>query len=183
MSGTKKEKISEDTGHPESAEEQPDVPVEEHQEDIETLKKELEEVKDKHLRLYADFDNYKRVISKEKEDLIKYSNEEFMRELLSVVDHLELALQHSSGSEAEPAALAEGVKLTLKELYAILAKFGLVSIESIGKPFDPFVHEAMTQIASEEHEENTVIEEFRKGYMLKDRVLRASLVGVSKKTN
>ncbi len=183
MSKAKKEKISEDTDQTESMEEQQsDASAEEPQEEIETLKKELEEVKDKHLRLYADFDNYKRRVSKEKEDLIKYSNEEFMRELLSAVDHLELALQHSSSSGAEPAALAEGVKLTLKELKTILAKFGLDSIEALGKPFDPSVHEAMTQIVSDEHEENTVIEEFRKGYMLKDRVLRASLVGVSKKT-
>jgi len=147
---------------------------------IEEPKRELSELKDKYLRLYADFENYKRVTAKDREELIKYSNEELIKELLSVIDHLELALQHSPNNNAS-TALAEGVKMTLKELQATLEKFGVVSIEALGKPFDPFVHHAMSQIESEENNENTVVEEFRKGYMLKDRVLRATLVGVSKK--
>ncbi len=148
--------------------------------EVEGLKKELSELKDKYLRLYADFENYKRMIAKEKEELIKYSNEGLIKELLSVIDHLELALQHSSNNEAT-TALAEGVEMTLKELKTTLEKFGLVSIEALGKPFDPFLHHAMAQIESEESEENKVVTEFRKGYMLRDRVLRAGLVGVSKK--
>jgi molecular chaperone GrpE len=148
----------------------------------EEIKKEISELKDKYLRLYAEFENYKRLAAKEKEELIKYSIEEFAKELLPVIDHLELALQHSS-NDAKPAssALVEGVEMTLKELKTTFEKFGLVSIEAKDKPFDPFVHHAMVQIESEEAEENTVLTEFRKGYMLKDRVLRATLVGVSKK--
>jgi len=150
--------------------------------DVEKIEKELSEVKDKYLRLYADFENYKRLVAKEKEELIKYSNEELIRELLSVIDHLELALQHSFNNANSPvSALAEGVQMTLNELKTILEKFGMVSIDALGKPFDPFVHHAMSQIETEEGDENIVVKEFRKGYMLKDRVLRASLVGVSKK--
>jgi len=150
--------------------------------DVEKIEKELSELKNKYLRLYADFENYKRLAAKEKEELIKYSNEELIRELLSVIDHLELALQHSSNNaDYSASTLAEGVQMILKELKTILEKFGIVSIDALGKPFDPFVHHAMSQIETEESDENMVVEEFRKGYMLKDRVLRASLVGVSKK--
>lgn len=144
--------------------------------------KDLSELKDKYLRLYAEFENYKKQVNKNKEELIKYSNEALMKELLPVIDHLELALEHSSNSENESmSALIKGIEITLKELKNTLEKFGLVSINIVGKPFDPFLHHAMAQITSNEHEENTVVQEFRKGYMLKDRVLRASLVGVSKK--
>lgn len=163
---------------------QPDVAeteqTTEQTEDVEGLRKELSELNEKYLRLYADFENYKRVVIKDKEELIKYSNEEIMKELLSVLDNLELALQHSSNNEA--TALAEGVEMTLKELKTILEKFGLMSIEALGKPFNPSVHHAMSQIESKENDENTVVAEFRKGYMLKDRVLRAALVGVPKKS-
>lgn len=152
----------------------------EQKENVEDLKKEIAELKDKYLRLYADFENYKRLSAKNKVELIKYSNEELIRELLSVIDHLELALQHSANIE-NSSALAEGVQMTLKEIKTILEKFGLTVIEALGKPFDPVFHHAISQVESEETDENIVVSEFRKGYMLKDKVLRASLVGVSKK--
>ncbi|HBH60934.1 MAG TPA: nucleotide exchange factor GrpE [Nitrospiraceae bacterium] len=146
----------------------------------ETLKKSLDEATEKYIRLYADFENYKKVAARNKEELLKYANEELLTDFLTVIDHLELALQHSAGNEASNA-LAEGVQLTLKELKAVLEKHGLVTIDALGKPFDPFVHHAMSQIESEDAVEHTVVKEFRKGYMLKDRVLRAALVGVAKK--
>jgi len=152
----------------------------EQKENVEDLKKEIAELKDKYLRLYADFENYKRLSAKNKAELIKYSNEELIRELLSVIDHLELALQHSANIE-NSSALAEGVQMTLKEIKTILEKFGLTVIEALGKPFDPVFHHAISQVESEETDENIVVSEFRKGYMLKDKVLRASLVGISKK--
>lgn len=146
----------------------------------EQLKQELSELNNRYLRLYADFENYKRLTAKDKEELIKYSNEELMRELLSVIDHLELALQHASNSE-NASALAQGVEMTMRELKTLLEKYNLANIESLGKPFDPSVHHAISQIESEDDEENIVVTEFRKGYKLRDRVLRAALVGVSKK--
>lgn len=147
---------------------------------VEELKKSLSELNDKYIRLYADFENYKRIEAKNKEELLKYSNERLMKDLLTVIDHLELALQHTSNNET-PNPLSEGVELTLKEFRTILEKYGLVSIEAQGKPFDPYIHHAMSQIETENVEENIVVTEFRKGYMLKERVLRAALVGVSKK--
>jgi molecular chaperone GrpE len=144
------------------------------------LKKSLEEANDKYIRLYADFENFKKVTAKNKEDLLKYANEDIMSDILTVIDHLELALQHSTGNETS-SSLSEGVELTLKELKGVLEKHGLVRIDAIGKPFDPAVHHAMSQIETEEAEEDTVVKEFRKGYMLRDRVLRAPLVGVARK--
>ncbi|HDH04449.1 MAG TPA: nucleotide exchange factor GrpE [Nitrospirae bacterium] len=147
---------------------------------IEELKKSLEEANDKYIRLYADFENYRKVTARNKEELLKYANEDLMTDILTVIDHLELALQHSPGSET-PNSLAEGVELTLKELKSVLEKHGLITIDALGKPFDPSVHHAMSRIESEDADENTVVKEFRKGYMLRDRVLRAALVGVAKK--
>jgi len=103
-----------------------------------------------------------------------------MTDILTVIDHLELALQHSAGKESSES-LAQGVELTLKELKSVLEKHGLMTIDAIGKPFDPSVHHAMSQIESVDAEENTVVKEFRKGYVLRDRVIRAALVGVAVK--
>ncbi len=147
---------------------------------VEELQKSLEEANDKYIRLYADFDNFKRISAKNKEELLKYANTDLMSEILTVIDHLELALQHTNSAESSES-LAEGVKLTLKELITALEKHGMVTIEALGKPFDPVIHHAMSQIETEEAEENTVVKEFRKGYMLKERILRAPLVGVAKK--
>lgn len=150
------------------------------QDQVDELKKSLDEANDKYIRLYADFENYKKVAAKNKDELLKYANEGLMTEILTVIDHLELALEHSSDSTAGES-LAEGVKLTLKELKNALEKHGLTTIEALGKPFDPSLHHAMSQIETDEADENTVVKEFRKGYMLKERVIRAPLVGVAKK--
>jgi molecular chaperone GrpE len=149
-------------------------------ESVEELKQSLAEANDKYVRLYADFENYKKIAARNREDLLKYANEDLMVDILTVIDHLELALQHVPNNEASDS-LTEGVNLTLKELKSVLEKHGLVEINALGKPFDPAVHHAMSQIESEEAEENTVVKEFRKGYILRDRVLRAAMVGVSKK--
>lgn len=146
----------------------------------EELEKSLEEANDKYVRLYADFENYKKIAVRNKEELLKYANDDLMSGVLTVIDHLELALQHTTESK-KPNPLAEGVELTLKELRNILEKHGLVTIDTLGKPFDPAVHHAMSQIETEDAKANTVVKEFRKGYMLKDRVLRAAMVGVAKK--
>lgn len=168
--------ISEETEQEASEE----ITAEPEKDDTDELKKSLEESNDKYIRLYADFENYKKVTAKNKEDLLKYANEDIMSDILTVIDHLELALQHSTGDETS-SSLAEGVELTLKELKGVLEKHGLVRIDAMGKPFDPAVHHAMSQIETDDAEEDTVVKEFRKGYMLRDRVLRAPLVGVAKK--
>lgn len=155
-------------------------PVSGGSEEIESLKKSLSESNDKYVRLYAEFENYKKFTARSKEEQLKYANENLIKDLLTVIDHLELALQHSSNNEISNS-LAEGVELTLKELKTALEKYGLTDIEALGVPFDPSVHHAIAQVETEDTENNIVVKEFRKGYMFKDRVLRAALVGVSKK--
>lgn len=143
---------------------------------------ELQEAKDKYLRLYAEFDNYRKKTQKDKEELIKYSNESLVYDLLPAIDSLEMALKHSSEGNPEALqSLAKGVENTLRELKRTLEKIGLTEIEAQDKPFDPAYHHAMSQVEKKDAEDNTVVEEFRKGYIFKEKVLRPSLVAVSKK--
>jgi len=146
----------------------------------EQLLAELQEINAKYLRLYAEFDNYKKRVSKDKEELIKYGNESLLYEILPFIDHLEMALKHASNEVS--SGLVQGVEITLRDLRKTLEKFGLTAIEADGKPFDPVVHHAMSQVERNDTEDNTVVEEFRRGYMLRDKVLRPALVAVSKKT-
>jgi len=157
------------------------IPIEEPPEEkAEKLQKELEELKDKYLRLYAEFENYKKRVQKDKTELINYATESIVMELLTVVDNLEMALAHvGDGSSIE--ALKEGVELTLRELKKVLAKQGVKEIEALGKPFNPELHHAMAQVEREDVEDKTIVEEFRKGYIMKDKVIRPSLVAVAKK--
>lgn len=148
----------------------------------ESVQAELEEMKGKYLRLYAEFDNYKKKVQKDKEEFLKYSNEALAYELLPAIDHLEMALKHAGeGGVESSGALAQGVENTLREINRTLEKFGIVAIEALDKAFDPSYHHAMTQIGRPDVEHNTVVEEFRKGYLYKDKVLRPSLVAVSRK--
>ncbi len=154
---------------------------------LEDLKKQLENEKqvaqdnyEKFLRAYADLENYKKRAEKEKVDNFRYATEELIRDLLPFVDNLERAVEHaSSETDNNPQALIEGVELTLKDLIKVLEKHGLQPIESVGKPFDPNLHEAMMQVENEEYEPQTVVEEFQKGYLIRDRLLRPARVSVA----
>jgi molecular chaperone GrpE len=138
-----------------------------------------DELNNKYLRLYAEFDNYRKRVNKDKEELVKYGNESLIYELLPIIDSLELALKHATG---EPLiGIVQGVEMTLKELQRTLEKFGLVKIDATGKEFDPSIHHAMTQVEREDIEEKMVAEELRAGYLYRDKVLRPSLVAVSMK--
>lgn len=148
---------------------------------VESIQVELAEAKDKYLRLYAEFENYKKKVQKDREELIKYSNESLVYELLPVLDNLEMALKHSAEKNSE--SLIKGVENTLRELNRILEKFGVKFVEAVGKPFDPAYHHAMSQVEREDVENNTVVEEFRKGCLYNEKVLRPSLVVVSKKSS
>ncbi len=182
----------------EDAENQDSAEAETEKKDAETevlkgknLEEELNDQKDKYLRLYAEFENYKKRVAKDKEELVRYGNESLLYELLPVIDNLEMALKHASNdvnndvsAEYQPrmAGLVQGVEITLREFLKVIDKFGLTPIIAINKVFDPSLHHAMTQVERDDVDEHTVVEEFRKGYMLRDKVLRPSLVAVSKKT-
>jgi molecular chaperone GrpE len=139
----------------------------------------IEELNNKYVRLYAEFDNYKKRVNKDKEELVKYGNESLIYELLPIMDSLELALKHAT--EQPLAGIVQGVEMTLKELQRTLEKFGVSRIEAAGKKFDPSIHHAMAQVEREDIEEKMVAEEMRTGYLFRDKVLRPSLVSVSVK--
>jgi len=156
--------------------------------DSEALRKELEEKEkeakdnlDRFLRVAADLENYKKRAAREKEDYLKFANEDLIKAILPVIDNLERAVNHSEKA-VDLQSLVAGVKLTIQQLLQSLNKFGLSSIESVGKPFDPAVHEAMMVVATDQHEPNQVVEEFHKGYLLHDRLIRPAGVSVSKPT-
>lgn len=140
----------------------------------------LSEAAEKYVRLYAEFENYKKRTQKDKDELIKYANESLLYELLTVIDNLEMALKHSDHNTSD--GLVKGVEITLREFQRVLEKFGVTPIYALGKPFDPALHHAMSQVERTDVEDQTIVEEMRKGYMLVDKILRASMVSVSKKT-
>ncbi|MEK6632948.1 MAG: nucleotide exchange factor GrpE [Nitrospirota bacterium] len=133
---------------------------------------------EKYLRLAAEFENYKRLAQRDQREQIKFGNEQLLKELLPVVDNLERAIKaaHDKGSSA---ALVQGVDLTLKQLTGSLGKFGVQAVESMGKPFDPGSHQAVSQVPSDLIPSDHVLDEFQKGYRLHDRILRAAMVSVS----
>jgi molecular chaperone GrpE len=146
---------------------------------LEEKEKEAKENYERLLRTAADFENYKKRAAKEKEDWTRFANEDLIRSVLPFIDNLERAVNHAQ-KVADTGVLIEGVRLTIQQLLQNLNKFGLSSFESVGKPFDPAIHEAMLVIETDAHEPNQVIEEFQKGYLLNDRLLRPATVSVSK---
>ena len=146
------------------------------------LKKAQEEAQehyDRLLRTTADFENYKKRVTKEKSDLIRYGNDELIKELLPVIDNLERALEHASG-EGEQEGIAGGVKMTLQQFLGILQRFGVTPIAAEGHPFDPTRHEAVMEQTTDDHEPGHVVSELEKGYLLNDRLVRPAKVVVAK---
>jgi len=150
------------------------------EETLDSLRAERDEFKDRHLRVYAEFDNYRKKVQKDKDELIKYSNESMAYELLPVLDSMDMALKHAAEGNTETAqSLMRGVENTFRELSRTLEKFGLTPIEAKGTAFDPSYHHAMSRVEREDMEENMIVEELRKGYTFRDKVLRPSFVSVS----
>jgi molecular chaperone GrpE len=134
--------------------------------------------RDHYLRARADLDNFRKRAQREKEDLVKFSNETILRELLPVIDNLERALQHAAVDGEK--GLLQGVELTLGQFSKVLEKFNVVAIEPLGELFDSARHEAMGQIESAEQPQNTIVQLLQKGYLLNDRLLRPALVLIAK---
>ena len=153
--------------------------------DVEKIQKEKEELQkrlDEALRAYAKCENDKKLLQKETDSAIEYAYEKFAKDLLPVIDSLELALTHASEIENKEEAfdkLVEGVELTLKKLLDTFKNHG---IEPVGhEEFDPQVHQAIQQVKSEEHEDGAIVDIYQKGYTLKGRVIRPSMVTINKK--
>lgn len=141
--------------------------------------KEAAENYDRFLRAFAELDNYKKRVAKERVDLVKYANETIIKDMLPILDSLDRALEHAGNAEGFNAFI-EGIQLVRDQFYGCLKNHGVERIEAKGKDFDPNFHEAVLQIESEECEENKIVEEFEKGYTLNGRLLRPAKVSVSK---
>lgn len=154
--------------------------------ELEDLKKKLEEKEkeaavnyDKYLRAIADLDNYKKRALRDKADAIKFGNEDIIKDILPFMDSLDRALEHDTG---DIQTFKEGIALIQDQLLCCLKKHGVERIEAAGQDFDPNFHEALMQMESNQHEDNKVVSEMEKGYLLNGRLLRPSRVCVCKKT-
>ena len=139
---------------------------------------ECKAINEKYLRLAAEFENYKRLTQRDQREQIRFGNEQLLKELLPVVDNMERAIK-AARTNGSDSALIQGVELTLKQLFGILAKFGVQAIETAGQDFDPSAHQAVSYGPSNDVPANKVLDEFQKGYRLHDRILRAAMVSVS----
>jgi len=149
--------------------------------ELEEMNNRLAEANDKYLRLYAETENFKKRIAREADEMRKYHNEGLIVELLPVVDNLERAINHAE-ENGDSGGLVDGVKMVYKQFLDALGKFGVKHIPAEkGAAFDPNMHQAMMQVETDEQEEGTIVDEFQKGYLLNDRVIRATMVTVARK--
>jgi molecular chaperone GrpE len=173
------EDAAEDTTAEEAAAAIPEEPEKDLEQKLEEAEAGAKSAHDRFLRVSAEFENFKKRTRREVDDFRKYANEALIKELLSVVDNLERAME-SSTEVKDNNQLLEGVDLTLKEILKIFEKFNVKPIEALEKEFDPAVHQAVLQEPSEAHPDNTVIREFQRGYTIHERLLRPAMVVVSK---
>jgi len=140
---------------------------------------ELKAAQDRYLRLAAEFENYKKRAQKDQADYTKYANERLLKDMLTVLDNLQRALQHTQ-QPGGTNGLVQGVELTCKQYLETLSRYGLKEIPSVGLPFDPAVHQAVATVDAQEGQApNTIVAEHGKGYYLYDRILRPAMVTVA----
>ena len=130
--------------------------------------------------IQADFENYRKRLDRQIDEIKKYSNERLIVQLLDVVDELEMAIKSARSSDSKET-LIQGVEMTLNNLRKVLEKEGVSSIECLGKPFDPSKHDAVSKVEKDDAKGCTVVEEIRKGYCMKEKVIRPSVVKVAVK--
>lgn len=166
-----------ETVESEKVEEPEKDPIEILQDDLKKKDDEIAELKHEFLLNKAETENFKKRLRKEKEDFNQYANEKLLRELILIHENFERAI---STDNPTVESLKEGVEMIHKQFQSFLEKEKVESIEALGKKFDPALHEVLCQVESEEHEENTITEEFSKGYQLNGRILRPSKVVIAK---
>jgi molecular chaperone GrpE len=177
-----KEIESETTDTADSEEQAPgaETPEMELEERLQQAETEAQETYDRFLRLSAEFENFKKRTTREMNDFRKYANESLIRELLSVVDNLERALQTTGDGAQTDTGVIEGVEMTHKEILKIFEKFNVQPIDALDQTFDPKYHQAVMQEPVEDKPENTIVQELQRGYLMHDRLIRPSMVVVSK---
>ncbi len=152
----------------------------EKQKSSEELLQSLQELRDQHLRLRAEFDNFRKRTAREHQQVRERAGENIVKDILPVLDDLERACASDPAESENDTAFREGIELVLKSLQDSLARHGLKAIDAQSQPFDPNRHEAVMAMETEDHPADTVIEEIQKGYTLRDRVIRPSRVVVAK---
>jgi molecular chaperone GrpE len=148
--------------------------------ELQAIKEERDNLYDRLLRKQAEFENYKKRVERERSEYAQFASAELMREILNALDSFELALRNAANDDAGKNML-RGFELIYKQLQDTLARFGLKPIEAKGELFDPNFHQAVSTQPRSDMEENTVIDEMRKGYLLNGRLLRPAMVSVSTK--
>ena len=141
----------------------------------------FKEYKDKYLRLYAEFDNARKRMEREKQEFTKYANEGLILEFLEILDDLERSVEAAKAKHEDYTAFLKGIEMVMAHVYEMLKKSGLKPVEAKGKMFDPHCHEVLMQEETDQQDDGIVVDEFQKGYYLGDRVIRTSKVKVAKK--
>jgi molecular chaperone GrpE len=157
-----------------------DDPIKDLEAQLEAKEHEANENYDRLLRVSAEFENYKKRTSRELEEFRKFANQSLIKELLSVVDNLELAMNSTNSHKTIDQGLLQGLDMTHMEILKVFEKFNVKPIEAKGQIFDPTFHEAVMQEETDEFDDNTVINELQKGYLIHDRLLRPSMVVVAR---
>lgn len=151
------------------------------QQEIEALKRERDDLFDRLLRKQAEFENFKKRMEREKSEYTQFASADLMKEMLNALDSFDLAIRNAAAEARGGGNMLRGFELIHKQLQDTLTRFGLKPLEAKGKKFDPNFHQAVSTKATNEVEENTVVEEMRKGYTLNGRLLRPAMVTVSVK--
>ena len=145
----------------------------------EELKQKLNDAEDRMLRVAAEYENYRKRMARQQDELVKSANDRLFGELIEVIDNFERALQHAK-EDSSTSAILTGTEMIYNQLMALLAKNGVTPIDALGKPLDPQFHEAMMQVDSDQCPDGVVAVELAKGYQQGNRVIRHSKVGVSR---
>lgn len=181
-------KVSEETGDDQDAQDAPEEEKadgqpegseapEEKADSVKTAEQQKKEDDEKYMRLMAEFQNYKKRVAKEKQDIQSFANEKIITELLEVLDNFERSLEHSSDADEN---YVKGMEMIFQQLKTAMEKAGLKEIQALGEDFDPAVHNAVMQEESDELESGKVSKVLQKGYKLNDKVIRAAMVAVAK---
>lgn len=145
--------------------------------ELQKLKEERDSLYDRLLRKQADFENYKKRVERERTEFVQFASAELMKELLSALDSFDMAIRNASTDERT----LQGFQLIYKQLLDTMSRFGLKAIEAKGQKFDPNFHQAVSTTPTSAVEENTILDEMRKGYLLNGRLLRPAMVNVATK--
>jgi len=157
----------------------PEGPSSDAEVEIQKLIEERDSLQDRLLRRQAEFENYRKRADRERNEYVQSASAELVRELLNVLDSFDLAIRNASTEGSAGEDMLRGLDLVYKQFLDTLGRFGLKAIEAKGQPFDPNFHQAISTVPSDEVAENTVVEEFRRGYTLNGKLLRAAMVSVS----